>query len=326
MKKRILLLYGGQSSEHEVSLMGYKYVSSLLKNTEYDILPTYISRAGEWYVGGENGTRAHLCSGGSLYTDYGLIGIDAAIPLLHGECGEDGTVQGALEVADIPYVGADATASAVCIDKFYTKAIAEALGIPTAPSVVFSHTEDTDEAYGICLSKLGLPMFIKPRRLGSSVGAYPVYTKSDFQTFLPLAMEKGGGKVIVERLIKGKRELECAFYQVRGKSLVTPPGEIEIDGFYGYEEKYGGKTRTTPIADVGKDVAERLTDYSLRLIEALSLRHLARIDFFLGDDGIYFNEINTFPGFTRESLYPRMLEACGIPPRDALISFIKDLC
>ena len=327
MKKRILLLYGGESSEHEVSLMGYKYVSSLLQNTEYEMLDVYISRAGEWYVGGENGTRAYLCAkDGALYTDQGFIRADAAIPLLHGRGGEDGKIQGALDNAGIPYVGADATASAVCIDKFYTKSIAEALGIPTAPSVVFSKATDTDEAYRICLDKLGQSTFIKPRRLGSSVGAYPVYCESDFRALFPLSMEKGDGAVIVERLIEHKREVECAFYKTSDTCFVAPPGEVLIDGFYGYEEKYGGRTRILPKADLDTATSDKLQQYSYLLAEALDLRHLARIDFFLSEGRIYFNEINTVPGFTSESLYPRMLEAYGIPPREALLSFIRDIC
>ena len=327
MQKRILLLYGGTGNEHDVSVMGYEYVSSLLQNTGYDILPTYVSRAGEWYIGGEGGVRAHLCAkDGSLYTEYGFIKIDAAIPLLHGDGGEDGRIQGALDTAGIPYVGADATASAVCIDKYYTKAIAESLGIPTVPSVLFSKRADTRDAYGICLERLGLPMFVKPTRLGSSVGAYPVYDKNDFFTFFPLAMEKGSDKVIAEKLVKGKRELECAYYSAGGCTLITAPGEILIDGFYGYREKYGGTTRILPIADIDRTVADTVKDYSRMLVEALGLRHLGRIDFFLTEEGIYFNEVNTFPGFTKDSLYPKMLEASGIAPRDALVSFIRELC
>ena len=327
MKKRILLLFGGETSEHNVSVMGYEYVSSLLRNTEYDILPTYVSHSGEWYLGGADGERAYLCaSNGSLYTSGEFVKIDAAIPLLHGKGGEDGKIQGALDVAGIPYVGADATTSAVCIDKSYTKAVAESLGIPTVPSVVFSKETDVARAYELCAKKLGEKMFIKPCRLGSSVGASPVYNEADFYTFFPLAMEKGDNMVMVERLIERKREIECAFYQTSIRHFITPPGEILIGGFYGYDEKYGGKTHVSPIADVDAKIRERAVEYSTLLSEALRLRHLGRIDFFLSDGEIYFNEINTFPGFTHESLYPRMLEAYGLPPREALLSIIGEIC
>ena len=327
MKKRIALLYGGASSEHEVSLMGYEYVSRLLFDTEYEILPVYISRAGEWYITShEVKIPASLSAndGGSLYTDYGFIKIDAAIPLIHGEGGEDGTLQGALDTVGVRYIGADTVASAVCIDKVYTKAVAASLGIPTVEGVSYSQPTDTDSALSECEGRLGFPMFIKPRRLGSSVGAFPVYCKEDFTRHFPVAMEKGGNLVTVERLLESKREIECAFVEVGGERIITPPGEILVNGFYGYGEKYGGKTDVMDRANLDKDTEALVLDYSRRLCDGLCLKHLARIDYFLCKDGLYFNEINTFPGFTEESLYPKMLKAAGIPVKDALISFIED--
>lgn len=327
MKKRIALIYGGASSEHEVSVRGYEYVKSLLKNTKYEILPVYIDRLGEWFIycGGEK-TAARLSQnlGGSLYTEYGFIRIDGAIPLLHGEHGEDGTVQGALDTLGIRYIGADAVTSAVCIDKVYTKAVAASLGIPTVEGVSFSRPTDTAEALKICEDRLGFPMFIKPRRLGSSVGAFPVLCKEDFISLFPISMEKGGGLVTVERLVQDKREAECAFAEIRGKRIITPPGEILIDGFYGYDEKYGGATRVCTRAKIDAEASALIQDFSYRLADALRLRHLARIDYFITDGGVYFNEVNTLPGFTAESLYPKMLEASGISVGDALISFIDD--
>lgn len=326
MKQRIALLYGGASSEHEVSLSGYKYVSELLKESKYEILPVYISRAGDWFVGDENGTIAHLSSafGGGIYTGERFIRIDAAIPLLHGEGGEDGSLQGALEIAGIPYVGADTSTSAVCLDKFYTKSVLASLGIPTLDSVSFSVPTDTRDALKLCEERLGFPMFIKPRRLGSSVGAYPVYDEEDFLVKFSLSMKIGRNLVIAEKMSLCKREIEVAFCEMGGKRILTAPGEILIDGFYGYDEKYGGKTAVMPKADIDSHAVEKILKYAKIITEALSLRHLARIDFFLSDDGIFFNEVNTFPGFTSESLYPKMLTAAGINPRDALISFVED--
>ena len=183
MRKRIALIYGGASSEHEVSVKGYEHVSRLLKNAKYEILPVYIDYSGEWFIrSADENIAAKLCAelGGSLYTAYGFIKIDCAIPLLHGECGEDGKIQGALDTVGIPYVGADAVTSAVCIDKTYTKAIATSLGIPTVRGVSFSQATDTEEALKRCSEVLDFPMFIKPRRLGSSVGAFPVFSADDF--------------------------------------------------------------------------------------------------------------------------------------------------
>lgn len=327
MKKRIALLYGGAPSEHEVSLMGYEYVSALLEDSEYEILPVRVAKDGGWTIRiGTVTVPAHLTSreGGGLYTGYGLVRIDAAIPLLHGEGGEDGSVQGALTCAGVPFVGADVCTSALCIDKAYSKAVAESLGIPTVRSVCPRQNESAERALKQACEVLDFPMFIKPRRLGSSVGAYPVQDPDDFLEKYPLACAVGHGLVIIEKCLKDKRELECAFVEQNGQRKVTPPGEILLSGFYSYGEKYSGKSRTSPRASLDKDTERLIVHYAGRLADAVMLRHLGRIDFFFSDGEIIFNEINTFPGFTGESLYPKMLEAYGISPREALLSFIED--
>ena len=326
-RKRIALLYGGASNEHDVSLMGYEYVSELLSDTEYDVLPVYIGRDGTWSVTVREARLSAYPSamlGGSLYTAQGFIKIDAAIPLLHGDGGEDGSVQGALECAGIPYVGAGVCTSALCLDKAYAKAIAESLGIPTLRGVSINKGESAEGALAKCKEALSFPMFIKPRRLGSSVGAYPIPSEDEFLGCYPLAARAGDGLVLVEECLGDKRELECAFIEMDGERIITPPGEVLIDGFYGYGEKYSGRTHTEPRAGITEDIADALISYGIRLADAMLLRHLGRIDFFLSDGKIYFNEINTFPGFTKESLYPKMLERYGIHPRDALLSFVKD--
>ncbi len=327
MKARIALLFGGASSEREVSLMGYEYMMTLLKDTEYEILPVHINEDGEWSVRiGDRRLSAFPAgkTGGGLYTECGFVSIDAAIPLLHGDGGEDGSVQGALECAGIRYVGAGICASALCLDKMYAKRIAGSLGIPTLCDVTFSKKTDVETALEVCKAELGFPMFIKPRRLGSSVGAYPVLNEDGFRRCFPLSMKAGDNLVIAERMLTDKRELECALCEIDGERIITPPGEILVDGFYGYDEKYGGRTRTEARADIPREIGETVRDYSERIADALLLRHLARIDFFLSDGKIYFNEVNTFPGFTKESLYPKMLSRYGIDPGKAVESFIKD--
>jgi D-alanine-D-alanine ligase len=327
MKKRIALLYGGADSEHDVSVMGYEYVRSLLNESDYEILPVYISRDGAWLIK-ENGSELRVYptakSRGSLYTGHHFIKIDAAIPLLHGEGGEDGTVQGALECSGIPYVGADVVTSAVCLDKSYAKALAESLGIPTVRGVSPKKHASVEDALALARDAIGFPLFIKPRRLGSSVGAYSAMNEDDFKKFYPLSAKLGGGLVLIEKYLAVKRELECAFVESGGERIVTPPAEVMIGGFYGYREKYEGRTKTDPRAHLDEETAKRVTEYARKIADAAALRHLGRIDFFLADGEIYFNEINTFPGFTKESLYPRMLERYGIAPREAMLSFIED--
>ena len=137
-------------------------------------------------------------------------------------------------------------------------------------------------------------------------------------------MQTGENLAIAERLLEHKRELECAFYEIEGVKHVSPPGEILIDGFYGYGEKYGGNTCAKAVADIDPKTAEKISEYAYALATTLSLRHLARIDFFFSEGEIFFNEVNTFPGFTSESLYPKMLTSSGISPKNAILSFIKD--
>ena len=327
MNKRIALLYGGADGEHEVSVTGYNYVSELLRDTDYDILPVYVTKDGKWIAqldGGVYHAYPTAISGGGLYTEIGFIKIDCAIPLLHGEGGEDGSIQGALEYAGIRYVGADVCTSAVCIDKTYAKAVAESIGIPTVRSVSPKRRENAADVLERVKRELGFPAFIKPRRLGSSVGAYPILSENDFARCYKLASDVGDGLVIIEKCLTDKRELECAYAEIRGKRIITPPGEILINGFYGYEEKYDGKTKTAATSKISPEISGLIMSYSEHLADTLMLRHLGRIDFFISGGEIFFNEINTFPGFTKESLYPRMLGEYGISVRDAMVSFVED--
>ena len=328
MKRTIAVLYGGIGREHEVSVSGYSYVKELLASLGHEILPIYITQSGEWLLKAGDQEEAVFPSpryGGSLVNGCGEhFRIDAAIPLLHGDGGESGEIQGLLAIAGIPFVGASAVTGAVCIDKHYTKCVAQSLGIPVAKWVAFSKKTDTDTALSICEEKIGFPMFIKPRRLGSSVGAYPVRDKDDFHKRFVESMTIGNDLVIVEELFDEKRELECAFYGVKEVRAFSAPGEILTRGFYGYDEKYNKNTTTTPRAQISDSVAKEIRKYNELLTDALSLRHLARIDYFLTEKGVIFNEINTFPGFTSHSLYPRLLTEMGIEPKDAIAAFIED--
>lgn len=325
MKRRIALIYGGTGVEHEVSVMGYRYVLSLLGDIGHDVVSVYIDKNGNWTIDGEQVFPYRLHGKGVLLTERRKkFEIDAAIPLLHGDGGESGEIQGLLKTANIPFVGADVSCGSVCLDKHYTKCIAKELGIPVAPWVCFPKGVDAESALELCERKLSFPIFIKPRRLGSSVGVYCVHDRSDFIELFTNASRVGNGLVIAENLIQNKRELECAFYSALGKTEISCPGEILNDGFYGYKEKYITASKTAGVADVSDDIRKKIRDYSLRISDACGLRHLGRIDYFLAEQGLILNEINTFPGFTEKSLYPKMLNALGISPKDAISSFIED--
>ncbi len=324
MKYNVALLYGGASAEHNVSVMGKEYMSRLIEESGHRAISVYVDKGGCWNIDGapvypvRNGDLCGMICGGEF------IKTDVAIPLLHGEGGESGEVQGALICAGIPYVGARPCDGAVCLDKAYTKAIAQRVGIPTAPWVSFSERTDTEDALVLCEEKIGFPMFIKPRRLGSSIGAYPIADADEFRKYFPLSMSIGTCRVIVEALIEEKRELECALFSISSKTLISHPGEVVQNGFYSFEKKYFSDTATIIHADIEDSVRDTLLEYSYRLAAELSMRHLGRIDYFLTPDGVIFNEVNTFPGFTQGSLYPRLLAEMGIHPCDAIRAFIED--
>lgn len=324
MKYKVALIYGGASVEHDVSVMGYEYMSSLIYDAGYDTVPILVDKDGSWSINGITAYPIKVGRESGMLCGNKFIKTDVAIPLLHGEGGESGEVQSALACAGIPYIGAHPCEGAICLDKAYTKVIAERIGIPTARWISFS--EHTDASYAIveCEKKIGFPMFIKPRRLGSSIGAHPVYNAEDFVKYFARSMASGSNRVIVEELIESKRELECAMFGTRNRVVVSHPGEVLLQGFYSYDSKYSSKTTTVSRAEISENVCKTIMAYSRKLISELSLRHLARIDYFLSGDDVIFNEINTFPGFTRESLYPKLLTEMGIQPKDAIKAFVED--
>ena len=309
-KLQIALIYGGRGAEHAVSLSGAEYVMSVLDGGKYDILPILIERDGRWILYG--GEVCPICFGGSsgLYNGDRILPIDCVIPLLHGEYGEDGRIQGALDTAGIPYIGADTVAGGVCIDKGITRAIARAHGIPTAQGITLPRHASLDDARA-AVESIGYPIFIKPTRQGSSIGASAVWEDEE----LPSAFARAAiyGAVLIEELVTGKRELEVGILSHKGRCTVSPVGEVLCHGFYDYDKKYGGATGTVCPADIDDRTAEKIKKYALTLTDAIDIRGTARIDFFLSGDKVLFNEINTMPGFTRDSLYPELMRAAGIP-------------
>jgi len=349
MKKKptVALLFGGRGHEHDISLMGADYLYSLVNRELFDPLPVYITKGGTWLISPKGATPGELAEGkcdalavapmpleGSAGlialtqrgTEYGAehIPVSVAFPLLHGDRGEDGEVQGALKNAGIPLVGEDLTAAAIAADKAKTKLIARALGIATADWITHRKGEPTDLALDEAEKRFGYPVFIKPTSLGSSIGASPAKDRAEARVALKHAAELGG-EVIIEPLIEVERELECAFYSSESKELFTEPGEIRCGtGFYDYGTKYkDGTARVSARACVPREISDRIRAESERLVRALGIRDLCRVDFLLSRDGrLYFNEINTMPGFTADSLYPRLLSAAGLDPAEAVTGLL----
>jgi D-alanine-D-alanine ligase len=296
---RVAVLSGGRSSEHEVSLRSGASVAQGLRDAGHEPLPLLIERDGRWLQDGE---AVQLVPG------EGLLGCEAAFPVLHGPFGEDGSVQGLLEALDVPYVGADVLASALCIDKLSFKRLLAAAGIPQVEFVQAGEPGWRERA-----GSFGLPLWVKPSRLGSSVGISKVTSP---EKGLDEAIELAGRhdpRVIVEASAQG-REVECS---VLGNEdpQISQPGEIVAHAdWYDYEAKYteGGMELVVP-APLPPPVLERVRELAARVFELAGCSGLARCDFFvIDDDQVLVNEINTMPGFTETSVYAKLFEASGI--------------
>ena len=336
-KNTVALIFGGRGYEHDVSVEGAKFVFPLIDRSRYKALPIYIKKSGEWTIpkGGVSASPEEIVTekvdlevvhptfakrvGGISYGDK-FIPIRCAFPLLHGDYGEDGVIAGVLKNSNIPFIGCDVEAGALCSDKAYTKIVAEHLGIPTAKwtlgygSTIASARRAKERAEKL----FSYPMFIKPCGLGSSVGASPVRSESEFDVAYLKAARLGCGRVLIEELISIEKELECAYFATKGKELFTNLGQISCNSsFYDYSEKYSNASsaRVDATSDATEKITEKIKEYSKLLTDIIGIRDIARIDYFLTRDGeIIFNEINTMPGFTGGSLYPRLLETCGINP------------
>ncbi len=335
------VLFGGSGYERDISLLSAGNFIKTAAQQGFNMMPVYIDRSGAFYIyfGDINGIGEGFSAKGEtllptfpikiadksgFYTEEGIIGVRLCVPVLHGDYGEDGRIQGLLESAGISFVGCDTLSGAVSADKAYTKALAASIGVPILSSFVYSSENGVANE---CLCKaeelFGYPAFIKPCRLGSSFGASLVRKREEF---IP-ALEKAAmlsKRILIEKALTDKRELECAYFSLGGRVVITPPGEAVCGfEFYDYDAKYKSKaTKVFSRADVDSGIREKLFEYTKRLADAISVRHIARFDYFLSADGeLYFNEVNTFPGMTGGSLYSAMLAASGID----FPSFVREL-
>ena len=304
---KVAVLQGGRSSEHEVSLASGAAVLAGVTAAGHDAVAVTIARDGAWTAGDE---RVVLQAAG------GLLGCDVAFPVLHGPYGEDGTIQGMLEVLGVPYCGAGVLASAVCMDKVVFKDVMATAGIPQVAYVALR--EDDDPA---AVAALGLPVFVKPARLGSSVGISKVTTTDELPAALAAAFEHDP-LVIVEAMSHGL-EVECS---VLGNTEpeASVPGEIQIEAdWYDYEAKYtaGGMELIVP-ARIPDPVKEQVRALAVDVFRRVGCAGMARCDFFVEDpDGnarVLLNELNTIPGFTHTSVYAKLFEASGVRYPDLL--------
>jgi D-alanine-D-alanine ligase len=326
-RPRLAVVFGGRSSEHGVSCLTAREVLAAIDADRYDVQPVGITRDGQWveetavWDDVEAGTLPSVRPDLPPFVWESLRDFDAVFPLLHGPWGEDGTLQGLLEMADVRYVGAGVLASAVSMDKPFTKTVFSAAGLPQIPYVTIRPWEWKNDRSRVeaRIRALGLPVFVKPARAGSSSGVMMVDTWDELDGAIVKARDFDP-KVIVESAAKGKRELECAvIQQPDGKPIASVVGEITVvDGsnhqFYDFEAKYlDGTSANVVPADIPVTLSDRIRTYAVQAFEAVGCEGLARVDFFSTDDGLVINEINTLPGFTPFSMFPVLWEASGVP-------------
>ena len=336
-KLNVCILFGGISPEHEVSLRSAESVLNHIDKDKYNILPVGITKAGQWiYFGGTDYSMLPAgtwmdCPGNcpaaiSPVRGQGLLRFDAdtvtaapidvAFPVLHGENGEDGAMQGLLQMAGIPYVGPHVSASAVAMDKTLTKLVIDKEGIPQAAWEPVRAEELPEKMASIVASleaRFAYPMFVKPAGTGSSVGVSKAADREKLKAAITAAA-KFDSKILVEEFIKGK-EIEVAVLG-NAEPVASVCGEIDSGAeFYDYDAKYITDTSTAYIpARISQDLQDRIREAAVRVFKAVGCQGLSRVDFFATEDGrLVFNEINTIPGFTSISMYPKLFTASGIP-------------
>lgn len=335
-RQTILVLFGGESSEHDVSIMSARNVYEVINKQKYEAILAYIDRKGEWWLidgwkedlKNHNGRKIALLPGSSsilVLPDNEVLKIDVAFPVMHGENGhEDGALQGAFNLAHISVVGCGIGASAVCWDKLYTKQILERNNIKTTPYVYYRGGQMPD--YDRIVGKGG-DLFVKPATAGSSVGVSKVRSKSEFEPAITLAL-KNSSKVLIEKAVKG-REFEVAVLAIAQKPYqVSGVGEIiPGDEFYDYDDKYSASSKAQIIinADIPDELKEELQKTARLAFYTLGCKGLARVDFLVSESGeVYVNEINTMPGFTDISMYPKLMQEAGISYEQLIDELIAD--
>lgn len=329
-KKNILLLSGGGSTEHDISLVSVKHIKNSLGHfADLNIISIEIDKNGDWV--NEN-KRKFLLDAKAFLRSFEQDGdpgvkIDYAIPCIHGYPGETGDIQSYFEMINLPYLGCNSETSKICFNKITTKLWATALGVANTPyTILTQNNQDSVERVKKFQNEHG-DVVIKASNQGSSVGCYLVDKMNDPSKVISEAFKFSPFVLVEKRLVP--RELEVSVYVFNGKLEITYPGEIVCPSkFYSFEEKYSSDSKTyTKIKaeDLSPNHVNTIKEYATTLYHGLKLRHLSRIDFFLDNEVIYLNEINTFPGLTPISMFPKMMEAHGHLFKDYLYEKIKSL-
>lgn len=340
------ILFGGASSEHDVSCVSAKGIISNIDKEKYNLTIIGITKDGKWYLfdddiellpndnwlNSKSLKPAYISPDSSIHgvvcEDGSIIKLDAVFPVLHGKNGEDGTMQGLLQLAQIPFVGCDATASGTCMDKAVTNAVADAFGISQAKwcSVTkFEYNKDSSACIKHAVEKLGFPIFVKPANAGSSVGVSKAHNENELKDGLEIAF-KEDKKVVLEEFIDGF-EVECAVLG-NDEPITGEVGQIIAAAeFYDFDAKYNNPQSELCIpANIPEQKRQEVKDAAIYAYKVLGCEGLSRCDFFVTkkDSRVLFNEINTIPGQTPISMYPKLFEAVGVPYKE-LIDRLIDL-
>lgn len=319
----VLLLFGGESSEHDVSIASARNIFAAIDDEQYEVLLGYIDREGKWWLLDTlpmeidtHGTPQLLPALGTrgfvTLPGQRIVQPDVVFPALHGQLGEDGTVQGLASLLHVPIVGCDMFASALCMDKTATKEVLGAHHIKIVPYELHHKDDDTPEFHKLSMT-LGSPLFVKPARAGSSIGVSKVYSEEEFIEALRKAHEHDDVALIEQAIVA--RELEVGVIGTPPYHHTSGVGEIAPGAdFYDYDDKYNSNQATIAIpAELDRAMTHRVQALASRVYEVLGCRGLARVDFFLGDDGsLYLNEVNTMPGFTNLSMFPKLWRHEGL--------------
>lgn len=346
-KIKVGLVFGGKSSEHEVSLQSANNIIGAINKEKYEVVLIGIDKNGKWHTYDEssyllNADNPKDIKLNEFIENVALIPgiennqvinasnadvlaqIDVVFPIVHGALGEDGSLQGLLRIANLPFVGSNVLSSAVCMDKDITKRLLSEAGIRVAKGFSFRKNEIKNINYKEIKESLGVPMFIKPANQGSSVGVSRVETVEEFNEAVTVAFQYDH-KILIEENIQG-REIECAVLG-NAEPRASLPGEVLSEtGFYSYESKYidekGAKLQIP--AELSDNVVEQIKSIAVKVFTTLECEGLARVDVFLTDSGeIFVNEVNTLPGFTKISMYPKLWELSGIPYADLINQLIE---
>ncbi|MEY3606993.1 MAG: hypothetical protein RL289_1173 [Actinomycetota bacterium] len=352
-KIRVAVIFGGRSSEHSISCISAGSVLKALDRNLYDVVPIGITKSGKWVLEADDADRLAIQNGVFPEVDFKnapvlftadptatelvvqsgipevLQQVDVAFPVLHGPWGEDGTIQGLLELAGIPYVGSGVFASAAAIDKAHLKAMMHSAGLPIGPYEVVSNAQWTNEqdASLARIKTLGLPVFIKPCRAGSSVGISKVKSHDELVAAIEAARIHDP-KIIAEASIENAREIECGVLGSASGPKASVCAEIIVrDGheFYDFEAKYVDDSVELSVpADLDPVVHEKLRELAIKAFLAMDGEGLARVDMFVTGNDVVINEINTMPGFTPISMYPRMWAETGLDYPALVDALVQD--